>query len=141
MLHTIVYRSAPVFSGSVTDYLTEIDSIVATARRRNAEVSVTGAMLFNEDWFVQLLEGAEDSVRETFERIAADPRHDEVETLFDGSTTERRFPGWSMAFVGDAEAIRKRFADSPLARPDVRMHGHEVVDFVAALAHDDRGAG
>lgn len=140
-IFTIVYRSAPVFTGSVADYISDIDRILATARRRNAAVSVTGAMLFNEDWFVQLLEGAEDAVRETFERIAADPRHDEVETLFEGSTEDRRFPEWSMAFVGDAEAIRKRFADSPLAKPDVKMHGQAVVEFMVALAHDDRGTG
>ena len=140
-IFTIVYRSAPVFTGSVTQYLAEVDRILATARRCNTGASVTGAMLFNEDWFVQLLEGEKDAVRATFERIAADPRHDEVEILFEGSTAERRFPEWSMAFVGDAEAIRKRFADSPLARPEVKMHGQEVVDFMVALAHDNRGAG
>ena len=139
-IYTIVYRSAPVFSGSVADYLAEIDRILATARRRNAEVSVTGAMLFNEDWFVQLLEGDKGAVHATFDRIAADTRHEEVEILFDRSTADRRFPEWSMAFVGDAEAIRKRFADSPLARPSVKMHGEEMVDFMVALAHDDRRA-
>lgn len=136
-IYTIVYRSAPVFTGSVADYLAEIDRILATARRRNAEVSVTGAMLFNEDWFVQLLEGEEADVRATFERIAVDPRHEEVQILFDSATAERRFPEWSMAFVGDAAAIRKRFADSPLAKPDVTMRGEEVVDFMVALARDD----
>jgi hypothetical protein len=98
-------------------------------------------MLFNEDWFVQLLEGEEADVRATFGRIAVDPRHDEVEILFDSTTSARRFPEWSMAFVGDAPAVRKRFADSPLASPDVTMRGEEVVDFVVALASAVRPGG
>jgi hypothetical protein len=136
-IYTIVYRSVPVFSGSVARYLSEIDSILATARRRNAEVSVTGAMLFNEDWFVQLLEGNEADVRATFDRIAVDTRHDEVQILFDSTTSTRHFPEWSMAFVGDAVAIRKRFAHSPLAKPDITMRGDELVDFVVALAREN----
>jgi hypothetical protein len=136
-IYTIVYRSAPVFDGSVADYLLEIDGILATARRRNAEVSVTGAMLFNEDWFVQLLEGGEADVRATFDRIAADTRHDDVQVLYENTTATRSFPGWSMAFVGDAAAIRKRFANSPLAKPDVTMRGEEMVDFVVALAREN----
>lgn len=135
--HTIVYRSAPVITTSVAGYLTEIDRVLATARRRNAEVSITGAMLFNEDWFVQLLEGEETDVRATFDRIAVDPRHEEVHVLFDSATAERRFPEWSMAFVGDAAAIRKRFANSPLSGPEVTMRGDELVDYVVALASDD----
>jgi hypothetical protein len=136
-VYTIVYRSAPLFAGSIAAYLLEIDSILATARRRNAEVSVTGAMLFNEDWFVQLLEGDETAVREIFGRIAVDPRHEEVEILFRSFTENRRFPEWSMAFVGHAEAVRKRFADSPLATPGVKMRGQQVVDFMVELAVDE----
>jgi hypothetical protein len=135
-IYTIVYRSVPVFSGSVARYLSEIDSILATARRRNAEVSITGAMLFNEDWFVQLLEGKEADVRGTFDRIAADTRHEDVQVLFSSTTSARSFPKWSMAFVGDAAAIRKRFGKSPLAKTDATMRGDDVVDFVVALARE-----
>lgn len=135
-IFTLVYRSAPVFHCSLADYLAQIDHILSTARRRNAAASVTGAMLFNEDWFVQLLEGDEDAVRGTFARIALDPRHELVEILFESSAAERRFPDWSMAFVGDAEGIRKRFADSPLAERNMKMHGQEMVDFMVALAND-----
>jgi hypothetical protein len=135
-VHTIVYRSVPVFAGSVAAYLAEIDSVLATARRRNPEVNVTGAMLFNEDWFVQLLEGEEADVRSTYERIARDPRHEEVELLVDRTVPERQFPDWSMGFVGDAPAVRKRFSESPLAKAEVVMRDDDVVDFMVALAHD-----
>ena len=134
--HTIVYRSIPVFSGSVSSYLGEVDAILATARRRNPAAGVTGAMLFNEDWFVQLLEGEEAHVRATYDRIAADPRHEDVELLVQMPCESRRFPDWSMGFVGDAPAVRKRFSDSPLAKPGVTMRDDAVVDFMVDLAQD-----
>lgn len=136
-LFTIAYRSAPVFTTSVSAYRGEIDRILATARRRIAEVSATGAMLLYADWFVQLLEGAESDVRVTYERIALDLRHNEIQILFESETALRRFPEWSMAFVGEAAAIRKRFADSPLAKPEATVRGEEVVDFMVALASGD----
>lgn len=140
-VHTLLYRSVPVFSGLVRDYIAEIDKILASSRRRNSAADVTGALLFNEDWFVQLLEGDKAAVRETFERILLDSRHEKVELLFEKPTRERRLPGWSMAFVGDAPAIRHRFAESPLAAADVMMPGEHLVDFMVALADNDNVSG
>jgi hypothetical protein len=136
-VHTIVYRSVPVFSGSMASYLDEVGSILATARRRNPHANVTGAMLFNEDWFVQLLEGEEANVRATFDRIAADPRHEDVELLVDVVVPARQFPDWSMGFVGDAPAVRKRFAESALAKPGLVLRDDQIVEFMVSLAHDE----
>jgi hypothetical protein len=136
-VHTIVYRSIPVFSGSIANYLGEVDKILATARRRNPDANVTGAMLFNEDWFVQLLEGDEADVRSTYDRIAADPRHEDVELLVEGATPSRQFPDWSMGFVGDAPAVRKRFAESDLAKAGLVLRADQIVDFMVSLAHDE----
>lgn len=132
--YIIIYRSVPVFHGTVSSYLDEIDKIIATARRRNCEVAVTGVMLFNEDWFVQHLEGPETAVRSTFERISRDLRHEQVEILFEGPAKCRHFPEWSMAFVGNAEAIRQRFSASPLAGANVKLRGNEIVEYIVELA-------
>jgi len=137
-VHILIYRSAPVFRGTVSSYLDQLDSIIATSRLRNVDVNVTGVMLFNEDWFVQHLEGPEIAVRATFERISRDPRHEQVEILFDGSDERRHFPEWSMAFVGHAEAVRQRFSASPLAGASVKLRGREVVDYIVALADFNR---
>lgn len=136
-LHTMVYRSIPVFSGLLKNYIFEIDQILSTSRRRNETQGVTGALLFNEDRFVQLLEGEEFDVKSTFERIALYSRHEAVELLFDQNTKERRFPAWSMAFVGQAAAVREKFADSPLTKSSVTMRGDQVVDFIVKLVSSD----
>jgi hypothetical protein len=134
---TLVYRSRPVFSGSVADYLAEIEKIVETSRRRNERTSVSGALLFNEDWFVHLLEGTEADVRATFARISADPRHEEVAILFERYTRERRLQNWSLAFVGQAPAIRKHFSSTMTADPGITLRGYEVVEFVVAMVTGD----
>lgn len=139
-VHMIVYRSVPVITGSIRDYIAEVDKMLATARRRNPEADVTGALLFNEDWFVQLLEGDEASVMATYNRIALDPRHEEVELLVTRTMPARLFPDWSMGFVGDAPAIRQRFAASPLARADRVLREDEIVDFMIAISRGEAKA-
>ena len=73
-------------------------------------------------------------MKERYGRNLLDPRHKDVELLFEGKTAERRFSNWSMAFVGDAAAIRARFEHSPLTKPTVLMRGQEVVDYMFTLA-------
>lgn len=138
--HCIVYRSIPVFTGSVRDYIAEVDKMLATARRRNPQANVTGALLFNEDWFVQLLEGEYDDVHSTFNRIALDPRHEAVELLVDKVAPARLFPEWSMGFVGDAPAIRQRFSDSSLSTPGLVLRDDAIIDFMVGIARDQSRA-
>jgi len=115
--------------------------MLATARRRNPEAGVTGALLFNEDWFVQILEGTRAAVFETYERIATDPRHEAVELLVDRVHAARLFPEWSMGFVGDAPAVRQRFSQSPLASRDVVLRDDAIVDFMVDVARTGQHVG
>jgi len=111
-----------------------IDEILANARQRNAKVNVTGALLFTEGRFVQALEGDRNEVRATYDRIEADPRHSNVEILSSQFSERRRFKLWSMAFVGDNEALRSRFDDSPLAQLGRKPAGDALLDFMLELA-------
>lgn len=114
--------------------LQAVDDILAVARERNAAVDVTGALLFTEGRFVQVLEGERDKVHEVFNRIAADTRHTEVEILSAQYSDRRRFKEWSMAFVGDNEALQVKFADAPLAALGKRPAGDALLDFMLELA-------
>src|SRR5205085_7022976 len=53
------------------------------------------------DAFAQTLEGEEHAVRELYERIAADPRHENVTILETGDVRERVFGRWAMAKVAE----------------------------------------
>ncbi|TFF36593.1 BLUF domain-containing protein [Mucilaginibacter psychrotolerans] len=48
--------------------------------------------------FMQVLEGPEDEVKTTYEKITKDKRHHNVCTLAAGSIAKRSFEGWGMKF-------------------------------------------
>ena len=73
--------------------------ILKAARRSNEDVEITGLLLHREDSFFQVLEGEEDAVRQVFEKIQRDPRHERVKVLFEGPIEAREFADWRMGFV------------------------------------------
>ncbi len=72
--------------------------LLATSRKNNAELGVTGMLLYKDGNFMQVLEGEEVAVRRLYARIAADPRHGSEITLQEGFSEGRQFPDWSMGF-------------------------------------------
>ncbi len=71
--------------------------ILAVSRGNNARDSLTGALLFSNGSFAQVLEGPLAALERTFERIQCDPRHAGVTVLQFGPIESRTFPDWSMA--------------------------------------------
>ncbi|MBX9701630.1 MAG: BLUF domain-containing protein [Acetobacteraceae bacterium] len=111
----------------------EIAHILAGARRRNAEHDVTGALLFSEDAFAQVLEGPVAAVSTIFNIIQMDPRHAEVVVLQAGPIAEREFAEWRMAYAGRTDDARARYGalagagPSPGAGADVLRLLHAAV--------------
>ena len=87
----------------------ELSGILQTSRRNNSAVGVTGALLFNEHCFAQVLEGPLEAVSATFERIQRDERHGEVTILLSEYDVPRRFGDWAMGYIGDDAEARARF--------------------------------
>lgn len=88
----IIYTSTATHVMSDAD----LDSIIASATRHNADNGITGMLLYADGQFMQMLEGEEHEVDATFARVAADPRHRDV-TVTERSTIDTRsFANWSM---------------------------------------------
>ena len=79
--------------------LAQLAELLAAARAQNAQVGVTGLLLYHEGSFLQLLEGPSEAVDDTFFRIERDPRHSGVHVLLRGRVESREFDQWSMGFV------------------------------------------
>ena len=107
-LHRVLYCSRNLIPGSPEAVAADVRSILAASRRNNARDGVTGALLFSQGCFAQVLEGPLDAVERAFERIQCDERHSDVTVLQSEPITARDFPDWSMAFTGPDAA-------SPLA--------------------------
>lgn len=109
MIHRLVYYSRNrLTDGPLTAWI--IKDILSASRTNNARVGVTGALMFNAGCFAQVLEGPQQAVEETFERIQQDERHGDVSLLDFAPVQERAFETWSMGYVGGSDAGRARFA-------------------------------
>jgi hypothetical protein len=79
------------------DRKAELGEIFSVSRSGNKKKGVTGALLTHGDWFVQALEGDEDTVRGLYEHIFRDDRHERVSVISTGQVDHRVFSRWAMA--------------------------------------------
>ncbi len=86
-----------------------VAEIAARARYNNAQLDITGLLIFDGQRFCHQLEGIKKSVLKLTERIRDDPRHVNVEVLHHGVLAERRFRQFSLAFsnVEDEDALAR----------------------------------
>jgi hypothetical protein len=90
----IVYISTAVRLFSDTD----LSSLLEESRGNNASHQLTGMLLFSDGTFVQVLEGDDEWVDATYDKISRDSRHKNIIVLDEGPLQERLFPEWSMGF-------------------------------------------
>ena len=90
----------------------EVDRIVATARRCNAQHGITGMLVFGGGIFFQWLEGPRGEVTALMALLRSDPRHENVVELSEEEDIgERLFPNWDMELV-TSEHIREVLQDA-----------------------------
>ena len=95
MIHQIVYSSEatkPMMPG-------DLENLLAHSRVANAGRDITGALVYVDGVFLQILEGAQDAVTGLMSRIEHDPRHRSVKVFFSAQAPQRTFGSWSMAYV------------------------------------------
>ena len=86
-----------IYSSQPFGYNLEILSgILTTSRVNNVKRDITGALICREDIFLQLLEGPQENVQETYDSIKRDDRHLNVQHLLDHNVDQRLFPAWAM---------------------------------------------
>ncbi|MGB7757747.1 MAG: BLUF domain-containing protein [Salinisphaera sp.] len=136
-LYRLVYFSRNTVPGDPEAVRAEIETILERSRRNNAAARVTGALMFNDGCFAQVLEGPHDAIQATFERIQCDERHADVKVLAFDRRSTRGFAHWSMAYVGTATNA-DRFADIATASafdPSV-LDGDAIYDTLKANMAD-----
>jgi hypothetical protein len=98
MLMRLLYVSRSVTTG--TD---ETESILASSRRNNPPIGITGILCYGGGIYLQAIEGGRQAVNALFSKIIRDPRHGDVELLHYEEISERRFGGWTMGQVNLAK--------------------------------------
>ncbi len=104
MTYQIIYSSESATPMQTDD----LEELLNQARRNNAESGITGALVYVDGIFLQILEGEMGTVQDLMARIAHDVRHETVTVLRESDIPAARFPGWEMAYVSaTAEQIAK----------------------------------
>ena len=112
LVHSLMYTCKASSDLSKED----IHNILATARRKNPEMGITGVLFYRHGHFLQLLEGEESCVHKLLDAIKNDPRQKDLEVL-DECKHVRLFSDWSMDFqlLDPPETIENvRLPPSPL---------------------------
>ncbi|QJD92634.1 EAL domain-containing protein [Duganella dendranthematis] len=84
----------------------QLDQLLQRTRVNNARAGLTGCLLYENERFMQMLEGEHGKVMETFERIRASHLHDNVRVVIHQRAKRRVFTHWSMLLPDDAAARR-----------------------------------
>jgi len=92
----LIYFSAVTRDMSLQD----LKNILETARDNNAEQGICGMLCYENNYFLQVLEGDRAKVSELFIDIADDPRHDDIELLGFDYIEKPVFSNWQMGYAG-----------------------------------------
>lgn len=105
------------FSQAIEPFEPQIKTILEHSRRNNAELGITGVFLYVRGSIIQVLEGEQQVVEALFQRIEADPRHQQVERILTRPITQRLFAKWNMGYEtinhSQLEEIRAAFPLEP----------------------------
>lgn len=77
----------------------DLEELLDHARRSNAAKGITGALVYAEGIFLQILEGDMVRVKDLMAKIQRDVRHEDVVILREGEVPAAIFGSWKMAFV------------------------------------------
>ncbi|GLY13616.1 hypothetical protein Kisp01_06320 [Kineosporia sp. NBRC 101677] len=97
-MYELIYASRAVVDLSEN----ELEVFLGRSRERNAAADITGCLLHVHDrpgdaaYFVQLLEGPQEAVEETYRRITQDLLHVDSTVVHQGEREGRGFEGWRM---------------------------------------------
>lgn len=107
----------------------------------NASVGVTGALVFIDGHFIQVLEGQQGPIEQTFERICHDFRHRELKLVDFQTVPERRFAEWGMASLVDkADLVPERRAALSEIHMLATLNAREAVVHMRRLLDDGQPA-
>lgn len=115
MIHHLLYISEA--SQALSDV--ELGIILEHSRTNNLSKDLTGILIKNGNFFIQLLEGKKEVVENLYRIIVKDSRHTKVKTLIVFDSSERLFPQWSMGLVNEKAHVQTMSELIPLIHQDV----------------------
>lgn len=109
MPHQIMYSSQAAEPMTIIG----LEQILTDARTGNEARNVTGALVYVDGVFFQILEGDKYVVRNLMANIARDSRHHSVKVFYEADVDVRAFESWSMAYLSPTAEQMSTWAGLP----------------------------
>jgi hypothetical protein len=134
-MHQLVYFSRNRIKGTDRDLLAGMREILKTSDYNNRRDGITGSLIFDKLWFLQILEGELDCVEATYRRIQADQRHGAVTLMSTRPIFQRQFPDWSMGGLMRTVDVQEVFLSHGIggAIDPKKLSATDVVDLALDL--------
>lgn len=130
MLLRLVYASrmyAPI----------DVEQVAKAAAVANASKGITGLLLCDGEFFLQVLEGPRNVVSELFLKIARDPRHSGVQLVEASEVPALSYPNWGMGVIADVRKSATIWLDATAGRLDpFNMPARLIQDFIRAASFE-----
>lgn len=91
----LIYTSVATVAFSDDD----LNELLFKSRRKNEAADITGMLLYDRGTFLQVLEGPDQAIKDLYDTIRKDPRHERQIVLSERNINEREFSQWRMGFV------------------------------------------
>jgi hypothetical protein len=111
MLYQLIYSSRAAQPMTAA----ELEEILVDARDGNVKHDITGALVYVDGVFIQILEGDRDDVNRLLANIADDPRHRSLKVFYEAAVEQRAFASWRMAYVAATREQMLAWAGLPAA--------------------------
>lgn len=109
-----------------------IKSILAAASDYSPASGLTGGLVFNEKYMMEVIEGAREQVSKRLRVMFEDPRIEDLTVLSVSTIDKRVFDGWAVGYAGrtiDAERLYLKYCPTVDINPTI-MSAAAVLDFV-----------
>ena len=103
-IRQVIYISKAAYEFSAS----ELHELAAVAARKNQLQGITGALLFIDNCFIQVIEGEEHPMSDLLAKLEADARHHDIRIISDQLEESRHFADWSMGLISTPEEERPK---------------------------------
>lgn len=81
-----------------------LNELLQQAQQNNAASAITGMLIFNNDYFLQTIEGSRTAVNRLLGYILTDQRHHDVQVIASREILHREWGNWSMNYANKSAA-------------------------------------
>ena len=134
MTYQIIYSSEATIPMQSHD----LEELLDRARSSNAIHGISGALVYSDGMFLQILEGESGKLQALMAKILKDVRHEAVTILREGEVPSAQFSSWGMAYVSATPEQAARWAGirRDPGSQDVVTDGKESLRRTTQFAHD-----